>query len=177
MDLNARRLTAMLLLSVIVVTGWFELLALTGQGIIANVVRVRQEPVPPAPPPAAEHCSPILHAALASCHQHQQTTCGKSCCKNGCRMGADCRCGSAKPRPRGDGGLLITAQGCHPLDGSLTGLIVPHSVTYRFLPGSTVELISSVSFSELLPVAFDGRPVDRSVLPETPPPKSIALSC
>lgn len=168
-----RRLVALLLLSVILITGWFELLALTGQSLVLEARRAQQTDAAEAPP---QVCSTTMHQALALCHQPAKKTCGESCCAGGCRSGADCRCGTAHQRPR-EAGLLITAQGCHPLDGTTNGLIVPHSVSYRFLVAESPIPALHFRLSGPDRIRFDERASDRPVAPDTPPPRRFSTPC
>lgn len=153
------------MLSVIVVTGWFELIALTGQSII---ISARREAA--AHTEAAGTCAAPGHCATAV-----KTSCQKGCCKNGCRLGADCRCGSASPKPP-NGGLLLTAPGCHPLEGASMMLIVPHSVEYRFLLAESQLPPVSPSIQRLAPIPGTQAPSACDLLPETPPPKQISIA-
>jgi hypothetical protein len=170
MTVLRRQLIAFFLLAVLVMTGWFELVALAGQAYLREVRAQAASQLAEAP----RVCAATAAASCPSHSTHKSTTrCAASCCKKGCHMGGDCRCGTAQPKAP-VGALLLTRQGCHPTGPDGEALILPELTSLRVIFPASRKTLHPILLRSLNPFsASDGFPTARLGVPDDPPPKSL----
>jgi len=151
-----RRLSALVLLAVIVFTGAIEIAACFGGWFVTHAsldARIRR------------HYA--REARAHACHTDAATTHG-ACCGEECG-GATCRCGQAAPE-----GLAFQLPGCH--DGGEARMApTPSSLEFRFLVGDGAMIAQVVDERDgRRAVDVAERVLERGDAPPSPPPEGVS---